>query len=192
MSGSHHPDDGGKKLLWNVGQYLPDYTIQHLTSQTSSRIHNTFINWNRNTDVVALNVHSNCMRIYSTSLYLHVNEEKKRKEVRNGRHGSTWNFTGSHKLHVTHNMDLAIYYISARVAWNWWLLVAIMTYSRSQAKGFTAWWGNSSSSSSGMQGTKYRNSQKLPFKNMFTGNNIAVRKYLKIFWDCTWDYTHVY
>jgi hypothetical protein len=25
----HHPDDGGSKLLWNVGQYVPDYTFQH-------------------------------------------------------------------------------------------------------------------------------------------------------------------
>jgi hypothetical protein len=24
-----HPDDGGGKLLWNVDQYLQDYTVQH-------------------------------------------------------------------------------------------------------------------------------------------------------------------
>jgi hypothetical protein len=24
--GDHRPDDGGSKLLWNVGQYLPEYT----------------------------------------------------------------------------------------------------------------------------------------------------------------------
>jgi hypothetical protein len=32
----HRPDDGGSKLLWNVGQYLPEYTAQHPTRKTSS------------------------------------------------------------------------------------------------------------------------------------------------------------
>jgi hypothetical protein len=30
------PDDGGSKLLCNVGQYLPDYTLQHPRRQPSS------------------------------------------------------------------------------------------------------------------------------------------------------------
>jgi hypothetical protein len=28
--------DGGSKLLWNVGQYLPDYTVQHPRREPSS------------------------------------------------------------------------------------------------------------------------------------------------------------
>jgi hypothetical protein len=24
-----HPDDGSSKILWDVDQYLPDYTVQH-------------------------------------------------------------------------------------------------------------------------------------------------------------------
>jgi hypothetical protein len=31
----HHPDDGGSKVLWNVGQYLEDYTLQHSKRQPS-------------------------------------------------------------------------------------------------------------------------------------------------------------
>jgi hypothetical protein len=27
--GAHHHDNRDSKLLWNVGQYLPDYMIQH-------------------------------------------------------------------------------------------------------------------------------------------------------------------
>jgi hypothetical protein len=38
----HHqgddPDDGGNKLLCNVGQYLPDYTVSHLQSWNYTRI----------------------------------------------------------------------------------------------------------------------------------------------------------
>jgi hypothetical protein len=30
------PDDGGSKLLWNVGQYLPDYTLLNPRGQPSS------------------------------------------------------------------------------------------------------------------------------------------------------------
>jgi hypothetical protein len=33
---SHHPDDGGSKDFWNVGQYLPVYTVQHPRRQPSS------------------------------------------------------------------------------------------------------------------------------------------------------------
>jgi hypothetical protein len=33
---THHPNDGGSKLLWNVSQYLPDYTVQHPRRQPSS------------------------------------------------------------------------------------------------------------------------------------------------------------
>jgi hypothetical protein len=29
-----HPDDGGRKHLWNVCQFLPDYTAQHPTVRT--------------------------------------------------------------------------------------------------------------------------------------------------------------
>jgi hypothetical protein len=34
----HHyrPDDGGSKLLWNVGHLLPDFTVQHPRRQSSS------------------------------------------------------------------------------------------------------------------------------------------------------------
>jgi hypothetical protein len=32
----HHPDDLGSKLLWSVGQYLPDYTVLHPRRQPSS------------------------------------------------------------------------------------------------------------------------------------------------------------
>jgi hypothetical protein len=32
----HQGDGGGSKLLWNVGQYLPDYTAQHSIRQPSS------------------------------------------------------------------------------------------------------------------------------------------------------------
>jgi hypothetical protein len=34
----HHPDDGGSKNLWNVDQFLPDYTAQHPRRQPSSYI----------------------------------------------------------------------------------------------------------------------------------------------------------
>jgi hypothetical protein len=34
--GAHNPDDGGSKHLWNVGQFLPDYTAQHPRRQPSS------------------------------------------------------------------------------------------------------------------------------------------------------------
>jgi hypothetical protein len=27
------PDDGGSELLWNVGNFLPDYTAQHPSKQ---------------------------------------------------------------------------------------------------------------------------------------------------------------
>jgi hypothetical protein len=33
---SGHPDDGDNKLLWNISQYLPDYTAQHPRRQSSS------------------------------------------------------------------------------------------------------------------------------------------------------------
>jgi hypothetical protein len=33
---THHPDDGGSKLLWNIDPYLPDYTMQHPRRQPSS------------------------------------------------------------------------------------------------------------------------------------------------------------
>jgi hypothetical protein len=33
---THRPNDGGSKLLWNVGQYLPDYTVLHPRRQPSS------------------------------------------------------------------------------------------------------------------------------------------------------------
>jgi hypothetical protein len=36
MLHSDHPDDGGSKLLWNVGQYLPDCTEQYPRRQPSS------------------------------------------------------------------------------------------------------------------------------------------------------------
>jgi len=33
---THRPDDGGSKLLWNVGQFLPEYcTMQHPRTQSS-------------------------------------------------------------------------------------------------------------------------------------------------------------
>jgi hypothetical protein len=31
-----HPDDGGIKHLWNVGQFLPDYMVQHPQKQSSA------------------------------------------------------------------------------------------------------------------------------------------------------------
>jgi hypothetical protein len=34
--GTHHPNDRGSKIFWNVGQYLPDYTSQHPRRQPSS------------------------------------------------------------------------------------------------------------------------------------------------------------
>jgi hypothetical protein len=33
---SDYPDDGGSKLLWNVGHHLPDYTVQHPRQSSSS------------------------------------------------------------------------------------------------------------------------------------------------------------
>jgi hypothetical protein len=33
---THQPDYGGSKLLWIVGQYAPDYTVQHPRRQFSS------------------------------------------------------------------------------------------------------------------------------------------------------------
>jgi hypothetical protein len=36
---SHHPDNGGNKLLWNFDQYLPDYTTQHPRRQPSRNHH---------------------------------------------------------------------------------------------------------------------------------------------------------
>jgi hypothetical protein len=38
-----HPQDGGSKHLWNVGQFLPDYTAQHPRRQSSSQWLLTFI-----------------------------------------------------------------------------------------------------------------------------------------------------
>jgi hypothetical protein len=35
-SGMQNPYDGGSNLLWNVGQYLPDYTVLHSRRQSSS------------------------------------------------------------------------------------------------------------------------------------------------------------
>jgi hypothetical protein len=34
---SLHPYDGGSKLLWNVGQYLSDYTVQYHRRQPYSK-----------------------------------------------------------------------------------------------------------------------------------------------------------
>jgi hypothetical protein len=34
----HRTDNGGSKVLWNVGQYLPDYTAQHRRRQPSSMV----------------------------------------------------------------------------------------------------------------------------------------------------------
>jgi hypothetical protein len=34
--GSHHPDDGGSKYLWNVSKRLPDYTVLQTRRQPSS------------------------------------------------------------------------------------------------------------------------------------------------------------
>jgi hypothetical protein len=34
--GDHHPDDGGSKDLWNVGELLPDYTAWQPRRQPSS------------------------------------------------------------------------------------------------------------------------------------------------------------
>jgi hypothetical protein len=31
-----HPDDGGRKRLWNVSQFLPDYVVQHPRRQSFS------------------------------------------------------------------------------------------------------------------------------------------------------------
>jgi hypothetical protein len=33
---SRRSDDGGSNVLWNVGQYLPDYMAQHPRRQPSS------------------------------------------------------------------------------------------------------------------------------------------------------------
>jgi hypothetical protein len=33
---THHPDNGGSKLLWNISQCLPDYMTQHPWRQSSS------------------------------------------------------------------------------------------------------------------------------------------------------------
>jgi hypothetical protein len=38
MIQSDRNNDGGKKHLWNVSQYLPDYTVQHPRRQQSSYI----------------------------------------------------------------------------------------------------------------------------------------------------------
>jgi hypothetical protein len=35
-----HPDDGGNKHVWNIGQLLPDYTALHPRRQSSSHIEN--------------------------------------------------------------------------------------------------------------------------------------------------------
>jgi hypothetical protein len=31
----HYPDDESSKILWNIGQYLPGYTVQHARRQPS-------------------------------------------------------------------------------------------------------------------------------------------------------------
>jgi hypothetical protein len=36
LSGCHHSDDGGSKLLRNIGQYLRDYMVQHPRRQPFS------------------------------------------------------------------------------------------------------------------------------------------------------------
>jgi hypothetical protein len=33
---THHSDDGGRKLLWNISQYLLDWTMQHSRRQPYS------------------------------------------------------------------------------------------------------------------------------------------------------------
>lgn len=38
QSGRWHHHDGGGKLLWNVDQYLPDYTVQRLSRQPYSTL----------------------------------------------------------------------------------------------------------------------------------------------------------
>jgi hypothetical protein len=34
--GKRGPDDGGDKHVWNVGQYIPNYTVQRPIRQPSS------------------------------------------------------------------------------------------------------------------------------------------------------------
>jgi hypothetical protein len=37
----HCPDDGGSKFLWDVGQYLPEYTAQQPRKQLSLNVQQT-------------------------------------------------------------------------------------------------------------------------------------------------------
>jgi hypothetical protein len=39
--GTHRPDDGGSKHLWNVGKLLPDYTVLQPKRQQSSYYHSS-------------------------------------------------------------------------------------------------------------------------------------------------------
>jgi hypothetical protein len=41
-------DDGGSKFLWNVGQYLPDYTAEHPRRQPS--LVNSYV-WEQEMDI---------------------------------------------------------------------------------------------------------------------------------------------